>query len=439
MAELLWTSACDATVAQITAAHPNSDTETGDVWTVNLKDDVGNAFAISITGAADDAAAAAALVTAAGVAKTEGNQPWTEVTAAVLVVGADDNFQLTADSAGIPFYMEVSVAAAVASAWVKRNPGDAGYTTLTWSRGPNDWMVDANFDPEQVPVENDTIRIPSWATGAISYGLRSNDEFIDWTAGSIPKLGGFVSELGNSVIIGNSRQPLMIALDGDDEGNDIRLAGTGQKFLELEDTLAANTTDIFINESAPSSGEVPGTSLSATSTTVDWSIYIRLPIGGSVGLAALAGEAMKVNVVNLEGTGTVFIGSGCTGSPVPTVVSGILHTYCTLGNVISDGTWTHYSGDSGTIDLQGGITTLLSEDLTLQAGEFTVNAFVQLNIGPYCAKTQGNIVNVKVYGAQWILRDPWAIVTEWEFYDCQPGDGQVTFPKNRQLTVAAIS
>ncbi len=439
MAELIWTGACDAVVAQITAAHPNSDGDGSDVWVVNLIDDVGNAFAITTTGGADDAAVAAALVTAAGVAKTEGNEPWTKVTTAVLVVGADDNFQLTAETAGVPFYMEVSVSGGVASAWVKRNPGDASYTTLTWSRGPNDWMVDANFDPEQVPVENDTIRIPSWSTEAITYGLRSNDEFIDWTAGSIPKLGGITSEVGNSVAIGNSRQSLMIALDGDGEGNAVQLAGTGQKFLELEDTIAGNATDIFINESAPSSGEAPGTSLSSTSTTVDWSVYIRLPLGGSVGLAALAGEAMKVNVANLEGTGAVFIGSGCTGSPVPTVVSGTLNTYCTLGNVISNGTWTHYDGDSGTIDLQAGTATLLSEDLTLQAGELTINAFVQLNIGPHCAKTQGNIVNVKVFGAQWTIRDPWGIVTEWEFYDSQPGEGLVTFPKNRQFTVAAIS
>lgn len=152
MATCVWKGGA-AAVSQLDTITVSGTWATNDTATITI-----NGQSLTFTVGATQTAAAVvtglvALWNASTIPECE------EVTAAD---GAGDTITLTADTAGVPFTITVSV--------VTAGDGDMSIAHTTANAGPNDWSTAANWSGGAVPVDDDTIIIEK-SDVSILYGL----------------------------------------------------------------------------------------------------------------------------------------------------------------------------------------------------------------------------------------------------------------------------
>jgi len=401
-------------IKQVNSETP-ANVEVGDIFMITLSDDLENSYQISYTATAATVENVVDGLHVLGVAaKTAGYKPWDDVTC------TEDNAKvtITADTAGKPFYVETDIT----------NGGAADTQTLTdlcttANVGPHDLATGLNYPGGVAPEEGDELKISATAEDDILYGLKY------LTANTI-HLISFDKEEGCTIAIGNNRQSLEILLTGEN-ASEVRLAGTGQCFLYLE----GGFDPIYITESGADSGGACGTNIEAK-TDVDYDVYVNLGSGQSVGLAAVAGQAMQVNNVKVEGGARVILGRGVTGDPVIEALGvGELETYCQVGNLITEMTWIHYEGDFAaagtTIKLNAGSQTVLLSDAITQGAVSLADQAV-LTAGPSC----GTPTSLNIYGSGWVVNDEFGKLPAHKLNDCNHQSGQYNGPKDKTWTAS---
>jgi len=402
--DIFWVGGA-AAVAQVNNVTVASVAGGDDVLTITLSDDAGNTHDVTSTNPASVSAGVAALVAAAVAAKAAGNRPWTDVTA----TDADPAVTITADTAGKRFYVATTVS------------GGASLTDVatTANSGPSDLLCAENLSSEAVPAADDLLNFPSGASGSVLYGLTATTAY-----------AGIVVEKGCALSMGHARQSLVVTLDHADSGSEVRLAGTGQKFLYF----AGGGDPIYIDQSAGDTSGLPGTVIE-TAGAVDYDVYVNIGSGQTVGFAMTESQVMKIKTLTLAGGGKAVLGPGVTGDPDIEVVAGNLETYCGVGTVAFNGTtWTHYEGTLTQGDMKAGKSYVLSEDL---AAGTVLNLYspAWLIMGPRA----GAITKIDVHGKNWCIYDLLGKITEYEMNQCSPADGRLYGPPNRQWTQATIS
>jgi hypothetical protein len=133
----------------------------------------------------------------------------------------------------------------------------------------------------------------------------------------------------------------------------LNLAGTGQSYIDL-DANGTATCNVTAAAASPGKGQF-GLALTSADTVAN--LNIDLDSGESVGVAALAGQTATFTNVNIDGGGTVVLGSGmATITALAIRGTGTVYIDCTYTALTINGTPTVYqrSGAGTTLLCQGG-------------------------------------------------------------------------------------
>lgn len=165
------------------------------------------------------------------------------------------------------------------------------------------WNVDGNWSPSGEPVATDIAIIPATATVDID----GSDE-----TGEGKRFDQLIIERGCSIAIGSAATKLQLDFTGETNATAI-IGGTGAIYMELTEAKS-----ILVNEA----GGEPGTGQYSTNITTDTAtntspITVNAGVGGSVSIAANAGETAKADEIRIA-SGSAVIGSGATNKAAGT-------------------------------------------------------------------------------------------------------------------------
>ena len=194
------------TVAQVNTVTP-ATVETGDIFAITLGNHAGEAYTLTHTASAATVKDVVDAITVLAVAAASaGTAPWDEVT----VTDDDTANTITADTAGVPFWVTTSTTDGGGND--TQTLTDASVTAVS---GPSIYGIAENWDGNVLPVSTDDVRIPAGQTVLI-YG---EDD-------SAVLLASFHTEDGNTINIGSDAHPLKI------DSDDTQLNGTGTCYIE---------------------------------------------------------------------------------------------------------------------------------------------------------------------------------------------------------------
>ena len=328
-------------IAQVNTETPANVT-TADVYTIVLSDTTGatHPIAFTVTTPATVKAVVDALKIAADAAASIGHSPWDEVT----VTEDDSILTITADVAGVPFFVVASVS----------GTGTLTDAILTPVEGPGFPLNADNWVGDVAPVDGDSVVFPAGLSVSI-YGQ-------DMTVGGTINFVGFTIEEGVTSSFGNFLHPIEISLKHSGSYYDANLGGTGGTWLDI-----TNYGDIIVTAAGTGGIGTFGLDLTGTMDAIPEQgtrgyVYIDCSGGQKVSVGATAGDDMQVNFLAVSG-GIAVAGDDVTQSddssaPSVSISGGELTTRCAVGAVIkTGGTWTH-EGSGATLSLaaNGGTT-----------------------------------------------------------------------------------
>lgn len=286
----------------------------------------------------------------------------------------------------------------------------------TWKGGKvgavGDWAQADNWVELAVPANGDDVRIPKTATVALDGG--------NYTA---TLLASFTVEKGCPIAIGSDATKLRLDADT------WRIAGTGQKFIEINNP----TSDVLVTQSGADSGSRHGTNITGAGIA---RLVVHAESGATVGVADGAFETCTCSEIAVDG-GSVEVGEGVTkvggGAPNINVDSGSVEAYCAVGSVWNNDQFTHHAGTSTAVYANGGTTKINSSgtpSLIMLNG-------ARLEMGPAAA----NPTDFQIFGRGWHVEDPFGRITSaWEFHQSSPWhSGTARVPANKAWTPGAIA
>lgn len=229
----------------------------------------------------------------------------------------DPDITLTADTAGVPFYVTLAAS----------GTGTASKASTTVNQGPNDYATEANWVEGSVPVANDDVRITG--SQSITYGLDQ---------GSV-ELDDFIVE-NYTGEIGSAGAKLQIDMADADR---FEFDSTGQAYINVGS--AAITA--VVQRTKSQSGRQAGLHLTGTAIAT-----LRVE-GGSVLL-----DGSTVTTVVVESGAKAVIPGGNTVTTVNTGGSGsVLEVAATTVNVVGGTLETNGSGAITTLNVDDGTVT----------------------------------------------------------------------------------
>ncbi|MBN1435681.1 MAG: hypothetical protein JW936_01275 [Sedimentisphaerales bacterium] len=347
MADKRWIGGA-ADVAQVDHVTP-ANVYFDDSFEITLADDTGASDTISFTAtAASVQNVVEGLAAAAAAAKAAGTAPWDAVT----VTEDDTKVIITADTAGVPFYVTTSTT----------DGGGTDNQTLTRSEGTansgdNDYNTAANWSPAGVPEAADDVYFENDDTD-ILYGL--DQSAVDLSSFNVAQ--SFTGTLGTT--------SAYLQIDADD----VRIGyhngpgrPSGSSRIRLD--LGSNECDTVIeNAGTASSTSDCAINLLANNSSSD--VEIRK---GKVGLGNLYGETATFGVVMIHYTSNprsdceVYVGAGVTLTTIYTAgvtrIEGLVTTinamYGTLTTEGANGyTAVNVYGAAANLNAAGTIATL---------------------------------------------------------------------------------
>lgn len=333
-------------VAQVDKFTP-ANVEEDDIFTLTATGEDGSTTAvINFTATAATVANVVAGLVAAWNASTDPLH--TPITAANV---SDEYVTLTADTAGVPFY--------VASTTTDGGGNDTQTLTraaVTANAGPNDFDTAANWSGATVPVADDDVIFEKTSVSLL-YGLDQSDiEF-----GSVTVNSTFTGYIGQSTI------PLQC------EADDVDIDGSGSRRINLD--LGTNATTLTIAGSGSSGADTNQQPIRIVNTNATSTAVIR---EGKVGMATTnAAEtsqfsAITVGTINGRDSVTdVILPSGMTLATL-TANSGTTELGCAATTVTN-------TGGALTTEGSGAITTLNAEGGTVEPN--STGTITNLNIG----------------------------------------------------------
>ncbi len=396
------------TVAQVNTETP-ANANTGDIYYVLLSNHAGDEHTISFTVAGTETVAAAVtgLQAAAAAAKAAGTAPWDEVTA------TDDTtvMTLTADTAGVPFWVTTSIYDG--SGGAAPTLTDAVGTAVA---GPGIFTTAENWEGGAAPSAADTIIVAAALTGTLYGGDFDGTQYADLEI-----------EPGCTAAIGSRTHPLELDLSGV-----ARLSGTGATWLDIE-----NAADIYVREAGSSAadGEWDLNLLTLDVTA----LHIKpASSGAKIALAPYGDQTSEIDTVYVL-DGDVRIGDGVTHTDG---ASDITAVYCSGGSLdlrsdtdllVNDGDGcelTYRGGDienvkafAGSIDWDsaGGISTKL-----YVGGEIRFDSNMEAKTVAACEAYAGATIADPLGVATWTA----GIKTA----GCRPDDVTLEMPTDGTLT-----
>jgi len=306
-------------VAQVTDVTP-ANVEVGDVFKIDASDDLGHSYEITYTASAASVKdVEEGLKAAADAASSAGYAPWTDIAAS-----EDDTIlTLTASTAGKPFYVSCSTTDGGGNDTQALTPA-----TATANSGPNDINTPDNWSLGTVPVATNEVVIPceSDVTDDLLYGLdQSSVALASWT-----------KEEGCALVVGCDNAPLKIDADN------VTISGTEATYINV-----ANSTGAVTVRSASE------TYLTGSSNTT---LRVSLDTGNVLKVAMQAGQSDSYTDIKIDGSGTVYIGSGVTVTHIYIAGDGVVHNYAGCTTLTKSGTM---SEDPTLYHEQGAITTVI--------------------------------------------------------------------------------
>ena len=413
--------------AQVNTVTP-ANVGIGDIFTVTLENAQGDSSSLTFIATAATATVAnvvAGLAALAASAKTNGQDPWDEVTVADV---ATTHLSFTATTAGVPFYITATA-----------TDGDANDTqTLTDANttacsGVGILSLATNWEDAAVPVAGDVVVFPAGTTGTL-YGH-------DMTASGTVAFAGFIIEAGVTATIGTKDRPLHIDLlySAAYYSADLRSWGAGT-YLEIDNYKSVDIT----GSGGVAGAGIPGLNITGVlDATATGTINVNGGSSASVGLAALNGQTLEANTVKVT-AGTVTIGAGVTDKDGSTAFAftksgGTTYNYSPLMSMTSTGgTLYQEAGGVTTTFSENGGTTWYNSDGTLAAATPVVAKGGTLR---FDGNTKGRAVTKTILlQAGATMRDPGATVTTLAFTLDQCGFEDVTLAvgKNWEYTRTAV-
>lgn len=406
--------------AQVDTVTPGT-VEVGDVFTMTLTDEKGQAHSISFTATVATVANVTAGIAAAAAASY--NQEWAKVT----VADATTAVTVTADTAGTPFYLTVTDADGGGN-----DTQTFSLAHTTTSKGPYDYNCIDNWLEGAAPLTDTTVNIEG--SNNVTYGLHTasvstgNDNAL--TLQESIALAAFNIVEGCTANVGSTFAYLHIDSDS------VSLKGSGVVWLHVDNL---NGT-LLVEQSASGAGDgTYGANLRCDEGAQTTAIVCNLASNATVGInassggtAADDGDATSV---------TVYGGEAHLGvHEIPTI------TQDGSAKVYNDSNITTLNQNSGTFYNQSAATITTANVL---AGTFVGNStgtITTLNvkgtgIADFSQDQQTKtITNINLYGRA-AFKDPNGVVTAtngFDLHDANLDDITLDLAPNKTWTQSAI-
>jgi len=393
-----------------------SGTPADTTYTITVTNEADGTYTVSVAGVTSVNATATALAAAWNAATTAF---CTGITASV----AAATVTLTADTAGVPFYVASSVTGGTGTI--------GAATTTTVNAGPKDYNSAENWSTSAVPTTSESVVIPA-GSGAILYGL-------DQSAISI---NGFRVENGydkDQRIGGTDGGYLKITLDTSSE---FYFTGQARAWINIG---ASDVDPVIVGTYVPSTGQY-GLRLKGSAVS---DLYHN---GGNVGFGVDADDTTSecdvFHVSNVSGTSVLTIGKNVTdtaGTAHPDVIQdgGIVVAHCEIDNL------TRYAGsytqaDSAAATVWAAVTIYGNDPVYANAaGTYATTTLAGNSDGIGGNLTTQTVVaktftDVTVKSARYIIdtRNGSAAYTNAiDFDQVNPASGTFNIGSNKKLTV----
>jgi hypothetical protein len=378
MATVIWRGGAPA-IAQVVTVTP-ANVEINDVFNILSEDDYGATQAtVTFTASAATVANVTAGLTAAWNAS---RSPFcTGITAS----DSTTHVTLTADTAGIPFYIDTSTVDGGGA-----NTQTLTAATATANSGPNAAAVAYNWSGNAVPGAGDTVHIPAGSPSLLydldMDGWATTEFIVDGHSGQIGRFGDY----------GLSAPLRYLKLDP----SSVRIIGDGS-LVAID--CGANACYVHVNHTGtPSSTERRAVYLLGTAfTTIEH-------LSGTTGIAAYANnsvgtdETATVTTSLLVTGGNVFCGSvDFTGATVRiTGAASILTLYTTVPTLVVTGGATVYDESIGWTTCSITNATVYANAFTNAAATYaTTNLYEGHNLITNETLTAKTFTTVNVYGS----------------------------------------
>jgi len=248
-------------------------------------------------------------------------------------------------------------------------------TTLWNGAASSVFDLDGNWSGSK-PATGDTAIMPDGNTVAVAGADVTAYELAEWTV-----------RAGYSGTIGSRTAGAITNLQVD--ADTVNLAGSGTAYINLTGVATCNVTAAAAG--SPSTGLYGLTLSGATIGT----LKIDLDSGQSVGVAALAGQTCTATNIDIDGAGTVVLGSGLTTTTVTIAGTGTVYIDCAYTTLTISGSPTVYqrSGTGTTLLAYGGRFYNNTSSAITTTSVFD-GASVILTDGPQ----DREMTNINVYG-----------------------------------------
>jgi len=269
-----------------------------------------------------------------------------------------------------------------------------------------------------VPLITDVVTFPSGCANAVAGGDYNGVALLSFTVKD-----GYSGTMGSAT--NGFATALQIA------ATTFNFAGSGVSYIDL---TANSTTTCNVTKAAPSPGIGEyGLTLSSADTIAN--LNISLASGESVGVAALAGQTGTFTNVNIDGAGTITLGSGmATITALAIGGTGTVYIDCTYTTLTISGNPTVYqrSGAGTTLICQGGRFYNNSTG-TIAATNIFPGATVDCTDGPMARA----MTTINVYGDGGF--DDSAKRTTWTTLNDYGSGTNIKLGTNKKITRAAIA
>lgn len=313
MAKKTWIGGATA-VAQVSSATVTGY-DAATTYTITVTGEDGSTKTIDVAGTTDADGTAAAL-------RSAWNASTHRLCTGITAAGSGAIVQLTADTAGTPFYVASSVAGGTGTF--------GAFSTGTANAGPYDYGTAANWLEGAIPAANDDVLIQGAVN--ITYGLiQSSVELDDF------KIDSYTGQ------IGSSGSPLVIDMA---DADTIEISASGQVWLSLGNAGCSPRIVRTANAPAGQFGlYLTGTAL-ATLTVESGSVKLM--------------NTSNVTVLNVRTGATVYAEVGATITTAHNSGTLTMQTNATTINQLAGVVTTQGSMTATTINVEGGLADLRS-------------------------------------------------------------------------------
>ncbi len=333
MATVRWVGGATA-VAQVDTLTVGGTIEADDVFTITVTGENGDTHEVEVTAGSTDADTVATTIAAAWNADT--HYLCTPVTAAA-VGGGSGELTLTADTAGMPFYVSVATTEAGGGA-ADDQTFEITSPQTTANAGPYDWNTAANWDTGTVPVGGDTVYVEG---ATILYGLDQS------SLGTNVDLYVNRSQVGSNPSDGRNAPYLQIPCTALNINEYVGPGSVTQSGPVMVDTGDADGTRITVfGGSSNATTRLPSVWLKCNNddTASDYGTKIDVR-GGYVGIAYDSGSTSAALHLKVSG-GSVYAGDGfsvnatdgwieCSGGTANIGLASQLPTLVNLGGTVT--------------------------------------------------------------------------------------------------------